>query len=101
MTRSRFPLNVLAAVRPVPMLRQQSGKAWVNARGITIECMTLTTVHFSVHRNFHFTFTSRREEGKESEGNAVSLRERERECVCEREKGRDLFALQKPGRELS
>lgn len=43
-----------------------------------------------------------REEGAERVGECCFFkREAERECVREREKGRDLFALQKPGRELS
>lgn len=66
--------------------------------------MTLLTVHFWVQRNFHSTFDSQEEEGEEAEGECCFFkREGERVNVREREreKGRDLFALQKPGRELS
>lgn len=69
------------------MLRQQSGKAWVNACGIMIECMTLTTVHFAVHRNFHFTFYFAQGGRKRVGGECCFFkREGERVCVWERER---------------
>lgn len=45
-----------------------------------IEFMTLTTVHFRVQKNFHFTFTLQREEEEETEGECCFFkREGERE----------------------
>lgn len=62
-----------------------------------IEFMTLTTVHFFMPAIFPLCFTENGDGGDccvfKRDGASVS--------ESEREKGRDLFALQKPGRELS